>query len=70
MAKVEVTTKELASEKEPGELCLLFSSNCVPNCQSLLSPDQHRSTLAERRRRIAERLNAFLDQTALHPPVV
>jgi hypothetical protein len=47
-----------------------FTSQCIPTEQSLLSPDHYRSFLAERRRRIAERLNAFLDPTALHTPVV
>ena len=47
-----------------------FTSQCIPTDQSLLSPDHYRSFLAERRRRIAERLNAFLDPTALHTPVV
>ena len=47
-----------------------FISQCIPTDQSLLSPDHYRSFLAERRRRIAERLNAFLDPTALHTPVV
>jgi hypothetical protein len=47
-----------------------FTSQCIPTDQSLLSPDHYRSFLAERRRRIAERLNAFLDPTALHTPLV
>ena len=47
-----------------------FTSQCIPSDQSLLNPDHYRSFLAERRRRIVERLNAFLDPTALHTPVV
>ena len=47
-----------------------FTSQCIPTDQSLLSSDHYRSFLAERRRRIAERLNAFLDPTASHTPVV
>ena len=37
-----------------------FTSQCIPTDPSLLTPERYRDFLAERRRLIAERLNAFL----------
>jgi hypothetical protein len=42
-----------------------FTSQCIPTDPPLLTPDRYRDFLAERRRLIAERLNAFLSAGAI-----
>jgi hypothetical protein len=39
-----------------------FTSQCIPTNPALLTPEHYRAFLADRRRLIAERLNAFLSQ--------
>ena len=43
-----------------------FISQCIPTDPALLTLERYHDFLAERRRRIAERLNTFLDPAALH----
>jgi len=46
-----------------------FSSQCIPLDPDNWTPDRYRTFLAERRRLIAERLNAFLDPAASPSPI-